>query len=254
MPIKLNCPRCKTPLQVPSKKAGGYVNCPHCKGRLWVSKDDAEQSVPTAPMAEPPPSDHSPYSPPVSKSTEPHPPAAESKTPHPPEPKKKVARFISTEAADSTLRLAADGNLPELHLDEGKGKHKQDKESKSMNPLLLLGVLSVSVVVSIMLAVMGPQPYVDSRANDKAEQRYFIKRDYFGSRNIEDSDLKPYQILLRDAQVAHSSWDFKTERECYRQVLDMLRAERGPDRNGLTGSRRRDKKLEKAISILLSGE
>ncbi len=39
MAIKLDCPRCKTPLHVPGKLAGGYVNCPRCKGRLWVSKD-----------------------------------------------------------------------------------------------------------------------------------------------------------------------------------------------------------------------
>ena len=33
----------------------------------------------------------------------------------------------------------------------------------------------------------------------------------------------------------------------------MLRAERGADEKGLTGSRKRDKELEEAISVLLSG-
>ena len=46
MSIKLDCPRCKTLLQVPNKLAGGYVNCPHCKGRLWVSKDAAVEKTP----------------------------------------------------------------------------------------------------------------------------------------------------------------------------------------------------------------
>ncbi|MBN1910619.1 MAG: hypothetical protein JW818_12815, partial [Pirellulales bacterium] len=36
MPIKVDCPRCRKPLAVPSKKAGSYVNCPECNGRFWV--------------------------------------------------------------------------------------------------------------------------------------------------------------------------------------------------------------------------
>lgn len=258
MPIKLNCPRCKTPLQVPSKKAGGYVNCPHCKGRLWVSKDAAIESSQSAPMAEPPLKTEPPpteYTPVPPKASGPISPAAPLPEPPPaPIPQKKVARFITTEAADSTLRMAADGKLPELQLDEGKGKQKQDDKSSSMNSLLLFGILSISVVVSIMLVMIGPQPQTDSHNAEKANQRYFIEENYFGAGNIDNRPLEPYQVLLREAQQAHTREDFKAERQCYRRVLDMLCAERGPNRKGLTGSHQRDNKLEEAISILLSGQ
>jgi len=258
MPIRLNCPRCKTPLQVPSKKAGGYVNCPHCKGRLWVSKDAAAEATPSAPMAEPPLKSAPAaveFAPPSAKASESSTPGgAKPEPPPPPVPRKNVARFITTETADSTLRLAADGKLPELQLEEGQDKQKQNEKSSSLNPLALFGILSISVGVSIMLALFGPEPRADSRGSDKAYQRYLIEKSYFGSGNIDESDLKPYQLLLREAQMAHTRADLKTERECYRRVLDMLRAERGPDRKGLTGSRERDKKLEESISILLSGE
>ena len=36
MPLKIDCPRCKQSLAVPTKLAGSYVTCPRCKGRLWV--------------------------------------------------------------------------------------------------------------------------------------------------------------------------------------------------------------------------
>ncbi|MBU4270548.1 MAG: hypothetical protein KKE86_06155 [Planctomycetes bacterium] len=248
MSIKLDCPRCKTPLQVPGKLAGGYVNCPHCKGRLWVSKDAAAEKTPSAPLAEPPlkrepaPIEPSPPSPAI-----PDPPP-------PPAPRKKVARFISAETADSTLRPAADGKLPELQLDEGAIRQKPQEKSSSMNPLVLLGVLSVSVVLSIVLAMIDLNPPADPRSKTKEQQRYLIERDFFGTGNIDNRTLKPYQILLREAQRAYTRGDYKTERENYRRVLEMLRAERGADRKGLTGSRRRDMQLEEAISVLLSGE
>ena len=39
MPIKLDCPRCKKILSIPSKKAGSYALCPSCNGRFWVPED-----------------------------------------------------------------------------------------------------------------------------------------------------------------------------------------------------------------------
>ncbi len=247
MSIKLDCPRCKTLLQVPNKLAGGYVNCPHCKGRVWVSKDAAAEKTPTAPLADPP----------LKKEPvpiEPPPPApAKSDPPQPPAPRKKVARFISAETADSTLRPAADGKLPELQLDEGAVRQKPQEKSSSMNPLVLLGVLSVSVVLSIVLAMIDLGSPAAPRSERKEQMRYLIERDFFGSGNIDNRALKSYQILLREAQRAYTRGDYKTERKNYRRVLEMLRAERGADRKGLTGSRRRDKKLEEAISVLLSG-
>ena len=168
MAIKIDCPRCKTPLLVPNKLAGGYANCPHCKGRFWVAKDatadatpiDAvrvlpadgaavaaaapQQSVasstgvplrgvpgaavppapPAAAAASPPPALSKPPARRLKKASAsvPAPPAP----PPPPVRQKKVARLISAEAADSTLRLAADGKLPELQLEEDAATQKPE--------------------------------------------------------------------------------------------------------------------------------
>ncbi|MCX7428253.1 MAG: hypothetical protein NTW96_21820, partial [Planctomycetia bacterium] len=56
---------------------------------------------------------------------------------------------------------------------------------------------------------------------------------------------------LREAQRAASRGDRAGERRLYRQVLDLLRAERDRFDKGLTGSRDRDKKLEELISVML---
>ena len=83
--------------------------------------------------------------------------------------------------------------------------------------------------------------------------RQKIEDHYFGSGTLEAKRLEPYQLLLREAQQAQSRGDDKTERKRYHKVLDMLRAERGAEERGLTGSRSKDKELEEAISVLLGG-
>jgi len=178
---------------------------------------------------------------------------APSPPPPPPAPRKKVAHFITAEAADSTLRLAADGKLPELHLEEGKGTQKQEAKARSINPLVMLGALSMSVVMSVILALVDVDSPQQVGVPQKNHARQTIEDNYFGSGNLDNKDLAPYQVLLRAAQRAHARGDVKTERAQYHKVLDMLRAERGTHEKGLTGSRSRDKDLEEAISVLLSG-
>jgi len=165
---------------------------------------------------------------------------------------RKVARFIVAEASDSTLQLAADGKLPELHLEEGTAKEKLAAASASMNPLILVGGLCAAAVLwGVLILTLMQSPTVSGSAQ-KDQARFQIETKFFGSGNIEDKSLQPYQKLLREAQRAHTSGDKKTEHSDYRQVLDMLRAERGTHEKGLTGSPERDKELEDAISVLLS--
>ena len=279
MAIKMNCPRCKTHLQVPNKLAGGYVNCPQCKGQLWVAKnapadatlaenvgisDSGVFPIPAVPpnvATSTPPATSAPSAPPQrikSPPDQPTPPSSAMGLPSPapppaPAPRKRVARFVAAEAADSTLRLAADGKLPELHLDEGQIKEKAATKSSSVNPLVMLGALSMSVVLSVVLVAIDMETPAAADSHGKAHMRKVIENDYFGAGDFESKDLEPYQVLLREAQRAYTRGDYKNERKHYRKVLDMLRAERGPLEKGLTGSRSRDKKLEKAISVLLSG-
>lgn len=274
MAIKIDCPRCKTLLQVPNKLADGYVNCPNCRGRVWVSKNASADATPTEtvsavtnvvePVAALPPNLRPPTTPSipigepptpanVSPSVKWTPPPVPVVPLSPSVPQKRIARFITAPPADSTLRLAPDGKLPELHLEEGATKEKQEAKTTSVNPLVMFGALSMSVVLSIMLVLIDWEPQPATRAGQKAVMRQRIEDEYFGAGSLSSKNLESYQMLLREAQLAHTRGDYKIERQQYRKVLDMLRAERGSEDRGLTGSRSKDKRLEEAISVLLSG-
>ncbi len=161
-----------------------------------------------------------------------------------------MARFISAEAAQSLLKLA-DGKLPELHLEEGEAKEKAPKKERSVNPVVLVVGLGVSVALSVWMAMSDLGPGSGTGGNGKARAREIIRNEYFQDLD-RASAIKPYQQLLRDAEVAHVRGDYPEERRLYRQVLNLLHAEGRAPGEGLTGSPGRDKKLEENISILLS--
>ncbi len=262
MAIKIDCPRCKTPLQVPNGQAGGYVNCAHCKGRLWVPKDAVADETPveavsvlagsSQPVAavKPPRKLREPTSPaaPLSVQAIPTP-----LVPVSPVKRSKVARFIAAEAAESPLKLATDGKLPELRLEEGGTEKKAEQNQRSVNPLVMVGVLTISVVLSIVMVLMDVESSPQSGSRMKAQMRQRLTDHYFGLGDLNSKQLEPYQLKLREARQAYTRGDHKTEQQCYRSVLDMLRAEPGGNQRGLTGSRTKDKELDEAILVLLSG-
>ena len=278
MAIKLDCPRCKQNLLVPNKKAGGYASCPRCGGRFWVSSDATADSAwadtvtlaggVTAPpvvgsaagpshrspsMAVPPPP--APGTPPQHGSIPSPPTAAPRPVPAPPasppaKSGRRVAHLISAEAAQSAIKPSADGRLPDLQLQEGQQKEKAEATSRSVNPLVLFGLLALSVVMSVVMAIVPLDSPTVVNSAEKDAARQFIEENYFGGGNLDQGDLKPYQIALREASRAHSRGDDKAELRQYRRVLDLLHAERGQDQRGLTGSRDRDNKLEANITIL----
>jgi Zn-finger nucleic acid-binding protein len=290
MAINLECPRCKARLRVPNKKAGGYVNCPHCQGRFWVDKaaqsdaspaDTVTMAAPpaaTPPVAAPPPAVTPPVSPlptlpPMRmpkppQSVPPAPPIAPSnpKTPSlaansappaaPPvvtpvsRPGRKVARFISAEAAQSTLQIAADGKLPELHLSDGGQKEKQEAKTSSMSPLALAGIMILSVGLTVLIVMMAGSP-PSNNADQRTKAWSQIEADYFSDPG--GRELKEYNRLLREAKQAQQAQDYKTERAIFHKLLDQLRAERDVNEKGLTGSKTRDKKLEECVTVLLNG-
>jgi hypothetical protein len=116
-----------------------------------------------------------------------------------------------------------------------------------MNPIVLVGVICMSVALSI-LGVLWEAPG-SGAANDKAAARQRIQDEYFSG--YANEPLEPHQEYLREAQRAASRGDRDGERRLYHQVLDLLRAERDRFDKGLTGSRDRDKKLEELISVML---
>ncbi len=76
-----------------------------------------------------------------------------------------------------------------------------------------------------------------------------IEREYF-SHLDPNEPLVAYQLLLREAQRAYTRGDKQAERDAYRSVLRLLRAERGRF-EGLTGSPKSDEDLENHITIIL---
>jgi len=343
MPIKVDCPRCKKVLSVPSRKAGSYALCPNCRGRFWVPQDvpseregvpapeagvGAATGTPPGPSVAAPPGmsppgaassvappagvvsvgplppsvivpggPASPPWPPVVPTPEavaprvgsvslsesarpgatalvglPTPPAAawtrnlpappvpgaraQGVVPSPPPlpvvaPGRKVARLITAEAAESPLKLAADGRLPELQLGEGEVKDSVQNARKGMNPLALLALMAISVVTSLVLVLAPAGVESGGKAREREKAREEIREKYFSDMESPGPD-RPYQLKLREAQIAHSHHDLAKERKLYREVLDQLRAERADYDKGLTGTPQSDRDLEKNLLILLS--
>jgi hypothetical protein len=292
MAVKTQCPRCKQPLSVPSKLAGSYANCPRCKGRFWISKDapidpsisdsvsltgstltlTQAPAVQSAPVAVPPaagPASPAPPSRAYFPSVTPLAPAATPRTasgnigpaaaspPTPPPQARKVARLVSADAAESNLKIAPDGQLPNLQLQDVDKKDKGQGKSRSIPPLVLLAAWGFSVVMTIAIVMFsGNNGDSEALTQNKAKAMKKIEEQYFGAPSR--GELLPYQRLLREAQQARARGDFKAEKQCYRQVLDMLRTESRVGKSssrhlekGVTGSRVNDQDLEKLIITVL---
>lgn len=170
---------------------------------------------------------------------------------------------MAAEAPASGLKLAEDGKLPELQLQEGLTERNEKKRS-GMNPLALAALLCLSVAMSIAMVVFNPNQQTNVNTVEQRRAWREIEADYFS--NIDpNAPLEPYQVYLREARQAATRSDGRTASDRLRQVLAMLRTERGGleenqrrlegtkwgQERTLTGSPSRDAKLEEYISILL---
>lgn len=172
----------------------------------------------------------------------------------PPPSGQKTARFVSAEAAQSPLKLAEDGRLPELHLREGEQKQKKEAKTTTVNPLVLFGLLAISVAFSIGLVLVDTGP---PKSQEKDQARREIEERFFPP--IGEEPLE-YQEYLMQAQRANTRGDHEAERKMYEKVLDLLRQERpvyiedDDKRWSLTTSPEYDEDLKALISILLSND
>lgn len=162
--------------------------------------------------------------------------------------RRQTARFITDRTGETLVHLGEDGQLPELHLaDVGGARRIDPRKSGQGNPVLVYAALAFSVLASAVLLVLEPE--ISSPANSRAGARKEIVREFIGQ---PGQPLKPHQQLLREATLAHSRGDSKSEREALRNVLKMLNSE---DRNpfvGLTGRLEDDERLRQLIAVLLA--
>ncbi len=162
-----------------------------------------------------------------------------------------VAKFITDRAGETLVRLGEDGHLPELSLSESTSP-KLDKRKKAPqgNPALIYGALGFSLLMSLAMLFLDPA-VTDEREQSKMEARQLVMQNYVGS---EKEPIKPYQQLLRDAGLAHSRGDFKSERASYLKVLRLLNSEDKNPFMGITGipeDDERDERLKKCLAVLL---
>jgi len=172
-----------------------------------------------------------------------------------------LARLVSADAAQSTLKLAADGQLPHLQLLEGDKKDKAQGKSRSIPPVVMILAWIVSVLLTIAIVMVTGEDEasnVTTQAKKDAMAR-IEDPQFFG--NPARGELLPYQRLLREARRAHARSDFRAERKYYQQVLHLLHTETwggatsaGPGTHlekGITGSREHDRELEQLILTVL---
>lgn len=155
-----------------------------------------------------------------------------------------VARIIKTESVQPLL--TKEGKLPTLHLKDDVKPVKKET-SLSSNPLFVGLLVCASLVASGMMLLMFSLPPSENQKTI-TEARNNIKQFY---EVRSDEELKPFQIELREAQLAHSRGDRDAEIKAYQTVMARFHAE---DRNpftGLTGSPTWDIELEDLVSILL---
>jgi hypothetical protein len=137
-----------------------------------------------------------------------------------------------------------------LHLTEGSQKEKPEAKPSSLSPLALAGIVALSVVMSILIAMMSDAP-PSTNAEQRERAWAAIEAEYFTDPG--GKEIKEYNRLLREAKQAGQAQDYKTEKAIFHKLLDQLRAERDATEKGLTGSRTRDKKLEECVTTLLNG-
>jgi hypothetical protein len=167
--------------------------------------------------------------------------------------------LVSAEAAQSTLKLAADGQLPRLQLQEDDTNDKGQGKSRSIPPLVVIGVWVLAVVLTVLI-VMSANSDSSSGVTAPDKEKALAKiEEYFG--NPAQGELRPYQRWLREARQARDRRDFKAERLYYKKVLDLLHTEtwggsataasRDHLEKGITGSHKNDQDLEQAILTVL---
>jgi hypothetical protein len=277
MRLAVTCPVCKRPMATSAAFTGQMIACPNCRNEFVLNPPGTTPPATATPtratsdmfpptfrgprtehspaIAMPPPAAPaeeaeelklSPIAPPTPTPLPPSPPALPSALPQP----GNVARFKTAASAAPAIAPSADGKLPELMLADGEMAGTAADGGERPVPLWL-AVIAVagSTVLSVFL-LLGDAPAQKSAQSRRAEVRQEIS-SFYGTEAI---NLRPFQVLLREAQQAHSRGDRATERQKYRQVLALLRSEKRSKYENVTGTPGDDERLAELLSILLTSE
>ncbi len=150
--------------------------------------------------------------------------------------------------------MGADGQLPDLVVQEAKQKEERQEKREGTNPLLLVLALCFSVGISVVMLFV-PTGALQQESKGKEQARRALVEYYIG----KEPPFELYQLRLREALHAENAGDPRTARRKYREVLDMLHAEATGGRDWLTGPtyeninhRPNDRDLEELLTTLLS--
>ena len=258
---RVTCPNCRGSLGVPDKVFHKSVRCPKCATRFTPATDasyvgepeDPATFLPSAPGLSATVRDSEREAQPTETGTErataklkkrsrdPLGRDETAKTRNAPSP---TARIIPLAAPDTSVESVKD--LPTLKLAEEKQPLLKSSELSS-NPVFLGILVCCSVISSgLILFFAGGAGKVDRGKLDRIRNE--IARFY---ETRIDVDLKPYQLELREAQLAYSRGDIQGEKAAYRKVMRRFRAEDRSQYAGVTGSPTSDAELEKLVSIML---
>jgi hypothetical protein len=155
---------------------------------------------------------------------------------------------MKTAASPSPAALAgADGKLPTLQLADAEEEASKRDGGQGIPLWLAVGAVAASTILSAFL-LLGDLEGTQSAAARTASARRDIVQFY----GADAAELQPYQILLREAQQAHSRGDRKLERQKYQRVLSLIHTEGRTDYDRLTGTPSGDAELARLLSVLLA--
>jgi hypothetical protein len=155
---------------------------------------------------------------------------------------------VHAETTPATPSTIQHDPLPQLQLHETTTDQTMIPATGA-HPLVMVSLLCLSVAASITVLLLPDSEPSAAHSAKRQAARKILQEEYFSETDGEPRAL--YQFHLRAALRAHQRGDVRMERECYREVLDLLRAERLPV-SGVSGSPGRDRDLERVLKTLLS--
>src|SRR5688572_5210225 len=241
--LQVHCPYCKRPVATSMALVGQRIACPNCHGEILLNpaallapagagrsaeanadlaRATTTATAPPAPPALPPPMPpgipRPPYTAPVVQpppASPPMAPAPPPMAPAPPPARPNTAQFLAATPQAPAISAAPDGKLPTLQLaDSPEAAPRVESQSAPVPLWLALMAVVASTLISVLLLTHdfdGSQATQTTKTDARRQLASFFGDDL--------TPLRPFQVHLREAQLAHSRGDFAAEREHYRRVL-----------------------------------